>query len=304
MISDIVENQIKEEVAKEFGNFTNDSAMMIAYERGLETKKRPENALFQDPFARYLQGPKGEQLSKEFGSAASAVFGFSGWEEFHVTWTAVRTKFIDDRIKENVKKGGVEIKQLVNLGAGLDTRPHRLECYKSFRNVLDVDMEQINEMKSKLFDVLKENGQMEKPYCTNLENVSIDFLDENKSLLHELSRTNFTPIEPTIFVAEGLIMHLGAGKSRFLKAVSDCAASGSVLILNFMEHPNEEEGRQIEPAYNCSLKDMKDVLIKEGWDENSIQVNRFGDGVLNYGRFPNDRFEKSYSFSFLVCKKK
>ena len=35
---------------------------------GLETKRGPENALFQDPFARYLQGPKGEQLSKEFGS--------------------------------------------------------------------------------------------------------------------------------------------------------------------------------------------------------------------------------------------
>ena len=67
---DIVENQIKEEVAKEFGNFTNDSAMMIAYERGLETDKGPENSLFQDPFAKFLQGPKGRQLSKDFG-----VFG-------------------------------------------------------------------------------------------------------------------------------------------------------------------------------------------------------------------------------------
>jgi len=303
MISDIVENQIKEEVAKEFGNFTNDSAMMIAYERGLETKRGPENALFQDPFARYLQGPKGEQLSKEFGSNASAIFGFPGWEEFHVTWTAVRTKFIDDQIKENIRKGGVEIKQLVNLGAGLDTRAHRLEFYKSFKNVLDVDMEQINEMKSKLFDVLKENGQMGKAYSTNLENVSMDFLNENKLLLQELTRTNFSSKEPTIFVAEGLIMYLGEGKSRFLKAVSGCAASGSVLILNFIEHPNEDEGRQMDPTY-MSLKDTKDVLIKEGWDETSFQVNRFGDGVLNYGRFPNNRFERSTYFSFLVCKKK
>ena len=78
MISDIVEHQIKEEVAKEFGNFTNDSAMMIAYERGLETKRGLENALFQDPFARNLgirkKDSTGEQIvehSKVGGSTLS-----------------------------------------------------------------------------------------------------------------------------------------------------------------------------------------------------------------------------------------
>ena len=298
---DIVENQIKEEVAKEFGNFTNDSAMMIAYERGLETEKGTENSLFQDPFAKFLQGPKGKQLSKDFGANASAVFGFPGWEEFHITWTAVRTKFIDDQIKENTKKEGCEIKQLVNLGSGLDTRAHRLECYKSFKNVFDVDMAQINEMKTKIFDVLKTNRRMDKSYCENLANISMDFLDETKNLVNELTKANFSKDDPTIFVAEGLIMYLGGGKPRFLKEVSDAAAPGSVLILNFMQHSDDVEGAKME--YYMSLEDMKNTLVNEGWDKKSFKVNRFGDDVLNYGMFPNDKFQKSYSFSFLVCHK-
>ena len=303
MIHDVVENQIKEEVANEFDNFTNDSAMMIAFERGIETEKRPETALFQDPFAKYLQGSKGEQLSKEFGLNASSIFGFSGWNEFHITWTAIRTKFIDDRIEDNVKKDGMEVKQLVNLGAGLDTRAHRLACYKSFEKVFDVDMEPINEMKRKVFDVLKSNGRMGSPFCQNLETISMDFLDEDEKLSNRLAKSGFSAKEPTIFVAEGLIMYLGAGKERFLKSVSDSAASGSVLILNFMEHPDEVEGRQMDPTY-MSLQDLKNVLTTEGWDSNSFEINRFGDDVLNYGRFPNDEFDISTYFSFLVCRKK
>jgi len=144
---------------------------------------------------------------------------------------------------------------------------------------------------------------IDKSYCDNLENISMDFLDETKNLVNELTKANFSKGDPTIFVAEGLIMYLGAGKSRFLKEVSDAAAPGSVLILNFMQHSDDEEGRKMDPTY-MSLEDLKSAMVNEGWDENSFQVNRFGDEVLNYGRFPNDKFQKSYSFSFLVSHKK
>ncbi len=47
-------------------NFTNDSAMMIAWERHLETKRGAE-ALFSDPLAEALAGVKGEVLSERVG---------------------------------------------------------------------------------------------------------------------------------------------------------------------------------------------------------------------------------------------
>ena len=86
--------------------------MMIAYERALETR-RGATALFQDPFASVLAGNQGEKLSSDFGNNCK-VFGVEGWPEFHKTWTAVRTKFIDDHIRRCASTG--QIKQLVNLG--------------------------------------------------------------------------------------------------------------------------------------------------------------------------------------------
>merc|ERR1712224_456772 len=109
-------------------NFTNDSAMMIAWERSLETKRNAD-ALFTDPFAEALAGSKGEGLSSNFENMCG-VFEFEGWPEFHKSWVAVRTRFIDDRIKHYASTG--RFTQLVNLGAGMDTRAYRLECYKAF----------------------------------------------------------------------------------------------------------------------------------------------------------------------------
>ena len=98
-------------------NFTNDSAMMIAWERALETKRGPDGgALFDDQLAEALAGSKGEALSANFGEM-SKVFGFGDWREFHKTWVAIRTRFIDDCVAHAVEAGGFV--QLVNLGAGM-----------------------------------------------------------------------------------------------------------------------------------------------------------------------------------------
>ena len=65
-MSDTTTNNNDTKTTTNISSFTNDSAMMIAYERHLETL-RGENALFQDPFASALSGDKGESLSNEFG---------------------------------------------------------------------------------------------------------------------------------------------------------------------------------------------------------------------------------------------
>lgn len=71
----------------------------------------------EDPFAEILAGPKGQVLSDSFG-AGSAHFGLPDWPEFHKTWTAVRTRFIDDQIVKVAENKECKIEQLVNLGAG------------------------------------------------------------------------------------------------------------------------------------------------------------------------------------------
>ena len=104
------------------GNFTNDSAMMIAWERALESRRG--DALFNDPLAAALAGPKGEELSANFENMCGA-FEFTDWREFHKTWVAVRTRFIDDAVQRcaEAEAGACKFSQLVNLGAGMDVSP-------------------------------------------------------------------------------------------------------------------------------------------------------------------------------------
>jgi methyltransferase (TIGR00027 family) len=274
--------------------FTNDSAMMIAYERHLESCR--DDALFQDPFAKMLSGSKGETLSAGFG-AACAMFELPEWPEFHKMWTAVRTKFIDDQVSQLAASG--EFKQLVNCGAGLDTRAYRLECYNAFSTgAFEVDMEVINAKKQ---DIFTQCLGSPVSHCS-VVNVTLDFLNEETTLAATLP-TPFNATAPTVFVAEGLIMYLGAvGKLKLLKDVSAAAAPGSVFILQFLD--GSESSKKDDPltmAAALSAKEATSTLAPLGWGK--FEVTKFGEEKLNFGRFPLDKFQPTASFSFLVCRK-
>lgn len=53
-------------------------------------------------------------------------------------WTVVRTKFIDDLLAT------VDVAQMVNLGAGVDTRAYRLDAFKRFRASYEVDTAEVS----------------------------------------------------------------------------------------------------------------------------------------------------------------
>lgn len=279
-------------------NFTNDSAMMIAYERALESS-RPD-ALFQDPFASVLAGSKGRSLSAAF-EANCVMFEFPEWPEFHKTWTAVRTKFIDDRIVYLAGTGAFP--QVVNLGAGMDTRAYRLDSYKAFTNgSFEVDMEAINAGKPQVF---RRCLGKPKPYCGAVHLITLDFLDTEKTLSSELKKqAAYDPTKPSLFVAEGLIMYLGAaGKLKLIDDVSAVAAPGSVFILQYLDGSETEAGIA-NPAMlsnALSIDEATRAFTSNGWSH--LEFFHYGDEKLNFGRYPIDRFKPTKSFSFVVCVK-
>jgi methyltransferase (TIGR00027 family) len=272
----------------ELDNFTNDSAMMIAFERALETE-RPD-ALIRDPLAKFLKGSKGEKLSTEFG-AYCGHFQFEGWPEFHKMWTAVRTKFIDDRLIQAISTEPA-VSQLVNLGAGLDTRSFRLECFKELKAVFEVDMEVVNSGKMKVLEKLNVT-----PFCEKYEIISIDFLDKDKSLKAELSAKDFNEDMPTVFFAEGLIQYLGDAKDKFLSDVSAIACKGSLFILQYLEVPAE--------AGDLAAAGLTEAQLREHFGKASWQLEfyKFGDDALNFGRYDRSKFLPSPMFSFMVATK-
>lgn len=87
-----------------------DTARWVAAYRAWETA-RPD-ALFKDPFAARLAGERGQAIASFVSS------------RMHGGWPLItRTKLIDDLILASVA-GGCD--RVLNLAAGLDTRPYRL----------------------------------------------------------------------------------------------------------------------------------------------------------------------------------
>ncbi len=150
--------------------------------RALETE-RPD-ALFQDPFARLLAGARGEALMEMLGDKNNATNAI-----------AIRTRALDDLILRLVESE--EIDTVLNLGAGLDTRPYRLPLPSSLRWI-EVDLPAILSYK-------EQKLKSEKPACW-LELVKLDLGDI--SLRNALfSRVN-TEAKQVLVVTEGLLVYL------------------------------------------------------------------------------------------------
>ncbi len=89
-----------------------DTARWVAYYRAMESE-RPD-ALFHDPYARALAGPRGQEIvSKMRGGVALAVPNI------------IRSAVMDELITESIAERGVDF--VINLAAGLDARPYRME---------------------------------------------------------------------------------------------------------------------------------------------------------------------------------
>lgn len=88
-----------------------DTAFWVATYRARETE-RPD-ALFRDPLAAKLAGDRGSRIDKRMNDAR------------YVSWSVIiRTRIIDSFIEKLLSEG---VDMVVNIGAGLDTRPYRME---------------------------------------------------------------------------------------------------------------------------------------------------------------------------------
>lgn len=158
-----------------------DTARWVAIYRARENE-RPD-AVFRDPFARRLAGERGEQI------AASIPFA-----EKHSWPFVARTWLTDNFITDQVRQG---TDMVVNLAAGLDARPYRMELPRSLQWV-EVDLPEILAHKEEIL-------RNEKPVCA-LERVRLDLtnVSARRELFSELGRR----VNRVLIVTEGLLVYL------------------------------------------------------------------------------------------------
>ncbi|MEP6764514.1 MAG: SAM-dependent methyltransferase [Gemmatimonadaceae bacterium] len=158
-----------------------DTAFWIANYRATETD-RPD-ALFRDPLARKLAGERGREIANSMPGSK-----MTEWI------TAVRTVVIDDLIQQAIATG---IDTILNLGAGLDTRPYRMTLPKNLRWI-EVDFPPIIEYKEKQL-------AGETPHC-QLERVKLDL--RNRELRTEFLSSVNVQAQRVLVLTEGVVPYL------------------------------------------------------------------------------------------------
>src|SRR6266545_2192030 len=160
-----------------------DTARWVAIYRAMESE-RPD-ALFRDPYARRLAGPRGEEIVRAMPRGRAMAWPM-----------IVRTAVMDEIIVRAVQRDGVHT--VVNLAAGLDTRPYRLPIPGALRWI-EADFP----------DLLAYKEQQlagEKPRC-QLERMAIDLTDgERRRAFFEDAVSGGGG--GTMVVAEGLLVYL------------------------------------------------------------------------------------------------
>lgn len=158
-----------------------DTALWVAVYRARETER--QHPLIQDPFARKLAGERGEQIAKGMEAGQRHEWPF-----------IARTLRFDQIVTEQIRQG---TDMVINLAAGLDTRPYRMDLPSSLKWV-EVDL-------PAMIDYKEEVLAGDKPRCA-LERVRLDLADiaGRRALFQKLGRT----AGKVLVLTEGLLVYL------------------------------------------------------------------------------------------------
>jgi methyltransferase (TIGR00027 family) len=159
-----------------------DTARWVALYRAIESE-RPD-AHFRDPYARRLVGERGEAITRGMPAFRSG------------TWPmVVRTCLFDELVLRAVRSEGFDT--VINLAAGLDARPWRLDLPAATR-WFDVDLPGILEYK---------RGALagEKPACVySAESLDLRDVPARRAFFERVGRDP----RRTLVLTEGLLVYL------------------------------------------------------------------------------------------------
>jgi methyltransferase (TIGR00027 family) len=252
-------------------NHVSDTALWVAMYRAMETD-RPD-ALFRDPLARKLAGPRGEEILRAIPKGKQFAWPM-----------IVRTAVMDDAILRAVRDEGADA--VLNLAAGLDTRPYRLPLPRALRWV-EADFPDMQDYKDAHL-----NG--EQPRCT-LERERVDLTDgaARRALFQRLGAS----ARRLLVIAEGLLIYLTPEQVAGLAQDLHAQPSFQWWLVD-IAHPRllkmmEKTWGQTLRAGNAPLRfapaESTAFFRPHGWEE-SVFRPMFEESIRLKRTFPMARF--------------
>ncbi len=202
-----------------------DTALMTAACRALETAR--EDGLVRDPFAERLAGERGMAIARGLARLEIMCFG-----------VGIRSRFLDELVMYAVQ--AEKVATVLCLGAGLDTRPWRLDLPAELRWI-EVDFPAMLEYKDGIMAA-------HAPRC-RLERMAADLNEASGrgELFHALGNA------PAMLMTEGLLMYLPAETVEALAA--EAATSGVRYWL--LDLASRDFGRRVRMDAYGSIEKMR-----------------------------------------------
>ncbi|MCV7379174.1 SAM-dependent methyltransferase [Mycobacterium alsense] len=233
------------------------TATMVAAARAVAT--RQADAIINDPFAEPLVRAAGVEL---FARLASGDLEFADIETpWMMDYFAVRTRFFDGFFSTALSAG---IRQAVIIGSGLDSRAYRLE-WPPGSIAYEIDQPEVIEFKDSILTRLGATP------ATQLCTVGIDLRRDWPAALRQ---AGFDPVQPTAWLAEGLMIGYlpSDAQNRMLDQLTALSAPGSRLAA---DHVTKRSG-----SIGSNMRHVAATWKRHGFDVD------FGD--LTYPHERND----------------
>ena len=254
------------------------TAQYMAVVRAVEHKR--VNRLFADPLAEKLAGKK---------IMAKILPKVRDYEAQGKPVVAVRTRFFDDFLISSA----TNIRQIVILGAGMDTRAFRLPLHPD-THLYELDRPEVMQRKESLLSSVSAK-------C-HRDSIPIDL---RQSWFEQLIIRGFQPSNPCIWLLEGLLYYLNPEEvMTILKTISDSAISGSKLGVDLLNKKMTSSNNGVAKYWQYGVDEPERLLTELGWQPSVVQ---YGDEAANYGRFmqqPAPRKVPDVARGFLVTATK
>lgn len=225
-----------------------DTAYWVAHFRAKESQRAA--ASFHDPFAALLCGDRGRRIARSLSRAAMVEWG-----------VVVRTSAIDRLIDAALQSGA---DMVLNLGAGLDTRPYRLKLPANLRWI-EMDFPKIVEFKNaKLF--------AHQSTC-ELERVGVDLLDRRSR--NEFFGKYAAASNNILVITEGVLPYFSVHDAATLASDLHAASSFRFWIQDFDNAGQRSSPKGWDKKLEAApilfkVKDWFEFFEKYGWRSSQV----------------------------------
>lgn len=177
---------------------------------------------FEEPLAAWLAGDDWLGRIRQL-KTANDQYG-----KGLISGVSVRCLALDAGVMDACQDQGA-IKQVVLVGAGMDTRPYRLRLPDV--DWFEVDVPAMSRLKHRLIEQVPGHLRGHAIVRTGcLERVPIDLATSLDDLLPTLVSHGFAPDQPVLYVMEGLVYYLSGDENRQLFATLPAPAGSRALV--------------------------------------------------------------------------